>query len=180
MIVELAERDLTLFRRLESAAAVAGADDKTLEASLRKAIDQATRTGGYLEYREVGAWAAGVEAVLDTLTRLASGIRAKLALSLVEHALRRVEKAIESIDDSDGHGGALLNHAQDIHLAAVKAVRPDPVKLARDLFARETDGLYDTFYGAAESYAEALGETGLAEYRRLAAEAWSKLPVRMG
>lgn len=180
MIVELAEHDFTLFRRLESAAAVARADDKTLEASLRKAIDQATRTSGYLEYREVGAWAAGVEAVLDTLARLASGTRAKLGHSLIEHALRRIEAAIQGIDDSDGHGGALLDHAQEIHLTAVNAVRPDAVKLARDLFARETEGLYDTFHGAAESYAEALGKAGLAEYRRLATEAWGKVAARMG
>ncbi|NJM92505.1 MAG: acyltransferase [Rhodospirillaceae bacterium] len=180
MIVELAERDLTLFRRLESAASVAQADDKTLEASLRKTIDRVTRTGGYVEYREVADWASGVEAVLDTISGLASGVRAELALRLIEHALRRIAKAVESMDDSDGHGGALMERAQEIHLAAVTAVRPDSVKLARDLFARETAGLYDTFYGAAETYAEALGEMGLAEYRRLATEAWSERPAQMG
>lgn len=180
MIVELAERDLALFRRLDSAASIARADDKTLEPSLRKAIDQATRTGGYIEYREVAGWASGVEAVLDTISGLASGARAEFALNLIEHALRRIAKAVESMDDSDGHGGALMERAQEIHLAAVTAVRPDPVKLARDLFARETEGLYDTFYDAAEIYAKALGEAGLAEYRRLATEAWGKRPAQMG
>jgi tetratricopeptide (TPR) repeat protein len=34
---------------------------------------------------------------------------------------------------------------------------------------------YGTFDGAVEVYAEALGESGLAEYRRLAAEAWERL-----
>ncbi|HET6618670.1 MAG TPA: SWIM zinc finger family protein [Dongiaceae bacterium] len=180
MMVDLAERDLTLFRKLESAASIARADDKTLEASLRNAIDRATRTGGYLEYGAVGGWAAEMGVVLDTIARLASGGRGALAFGLIEHALRRIAKAVESIDDSDGHGGALLGRAQEIHLAAVIAARPDPVKLARDLFARETGGLYDTFYDAAELYAEALGDNGLAEYRRLAAKAWSKVPARMG
>ena len=180
MVVELAERDLALFRRLDSAASVARADDKTLEPSLRKAIDQATRTGGYIEYREAAGWVSGVEAVLDTISGLASGVRAELALRLIEHAFRRIEKAVESMDDSDGHGGALMDRAQEIHLAAVNAARPDPVRLARDLFARETRGSFDTFYGAAETYAEALGEIGLAEYRRLATEAWSNRPAQMG
>jgi uncharacterized Zn finger protein len=180
MIAELAQRDLTLFRRLESTASIARADDKTLEASLRKAIDQVTRTGGYLEYGAVGGWAAEVESVLDTIARLAPGDRAALALGLIERALQQIEKAVEGIDDSDGHGGALLDRAQEIHLTAVTAFRPDPVKLARDLFARETGGFYDTFYRAAELYGEALGEAGLAEYRRLAAEAWGRLPARMG
>jgi len=180
MIVDMAGRDLALFRRLDSAASVARADDKTLEISLRKAIDSATRTGGYVDYGAAAGWAAGVNAVLDTLAGLASGPRAGLALNLVEHAIHRIERAMESIDDSDGHGGALLDRARDIHLAAVGAARPDPVKLARDLFARETKGLYDTFYGAAALYADALGEAGLAEYRRLATEAWNKVPSRMG
>jgi len=180
MIVELAEQDLTLLHRLESAAALTQADDKTLESSLRKAIDRATRTGGYLEYHQVGDWAAGVEAVLDNIATLASSGRSGLALSLIEYVLRRIERAVESIDDSNGDGGALMHRVQEIHLTAVMSARPDPVKLARALFARETEGVYDTFYGAAETYAEALGETGLTEYRRLASEVWSKLPVRMG
>ena len=50
------------------------------------------------------------------------------------------------IDNSDGHCGALLERARDIHLAASRAARPDPVQLARDLFARETEVATDTFY----------------------------------
>jgi tetratricopeptide (TPR) repeat protein len=38
------------------------------------------------------------------------------------------------------------------------------------------DGGYDSFYGAAAVYADVLGEQGLAEYRRLATNAWDKLP----
>jgi hypothetical protein len=54
------------------------------------------------------------------------------------------------------------------------------VQFARDLFAREVDGDYDTFGDAAQLYADVLGEPGLAEYRRLAAKAWEKLPKRSG
>jgi tetratricopeptide (TPR) repeat protein len=58
--------------------------------------------------------------------------------------------------------------------------RPEPLQLARDLFAREMEGEYDTFYRAVRLYADVLGERGLAEYRRLASEAWAKLPTRSG
>ncbi len=54
------------------------------------------------------------------------------------------------------------------------------MQLARHLFARETDGAFDAFHAAAPLYAEVLGEPGLAEYRRLAAEAWSRLPSHLG
>ena len=53
MIVELAERDAKIYRKLDLAAATSQADGPTLEASLRKAIDKATRTGGLVEYGEL-------------------------------------------------------------------------------------------------------------------------------
>ena len=147
---------------------------------MRKAIDSATRTGGYVDYREAEGWAANVDEVLATVAELASGGRAGLALELVVRAIDRIEGAAEEIDDSDGHCSALLDRAAEIHLAATRVVRPEPVALARDLFARETQSDWETFAGAAALYADVLGEEGLAEYRRLANEAWEKLPARAG
>jgi hypothetical protein len=180
MIMDMAERDPTLFRKLDMAATALHADDKTIETRLCKAIDNATRTRGFVEYRDVPAWAADVEAALDTLAGLASNGRADIALRLAERALERIEGAIAGIDDSDGHGGALLERAREIHLAAASFARPEPVQFARDLFVREVEGDYATFYGAAALYADVLGADGLAEYRRLATEAWKKLPARSG
>ena len=91
-------------------------------------------------------------------------------------AIERIERAAESVDDSDGHCGALLERARDIHLAAARAARPEPLQLARDLFAREMEQDSDAFDGAAALYADALGTEGLAEYRRLAAAAWTSCP----
>lgn len=180
MIVGMAERDPALFRKLDMAAAALHADDKTIETRLRKAIDGATRTKGFIDYRHVPAWAADVDAALDTIVSLASNGRAGLALKLAERALDRIERAIADIDDSDGHGGALLGRARDIHLAAARAAPPEPVQFARDLFVREVEGDYETFAGAAALYADVLDADGLAEYRRLATEAWKKLPARSG
>ncbi len=179
MIVELAERDPALFRKLDTASIALRADDKTLETQLRKAIDSATRTGDFIDYREASGWASGVDAALDALAEIASA-RAAIALKLAVRAIERIEQATESMDDSDGHCGALLERARDIHLAAARAARPEPVQFARDLFARETEQDHDAFDGAAALYADALGETGLAEYRRLAAAAWDKLPACSG
>lgn len=180
MVVELAERNTALFRKIEMAAAAEGADDGVFEARLRRAVDEATRTRGFIDYARAPGWAAGVDAALDILAELASGARVRLALKFAERAISRIERAVENIDDSDGHCGALLHRAREIHLAAARAARPDPAALARDLFTRETEGEYDTFYAAAAVYADVLGEEGLAEYRRLAAEAWEKLPPRTG
>jgi uncharacterized Zn finger protein len=179
MIVELAERDPALFRKLEIASAADGADDKTLAARLGKAIDQATATRGYIEYGEAGGWAGSVDEALDALDALDSR-HDRLVLQLAERAIDRIESAIESIDDSNGECGALLERARDIHIRAARGARPNPVALARDLYERETGDGYGTFDDAAGLYADILGEAGLAEFRRLATEAWEKLPPLPG
>ena len=162
IIVELAERDPVLFRKLNMAAATVQGDDRSLETRLRRAIDGATRTGSFVDYREATAWADQVAAALDAVADLAAGERAGLARRLAEHAIARIERAVERIDNSDGHCSA-LEQACDIHLTACGVVRPDPVTLARDLFDRETNDEYDTFYRAAAVYDEVLGEAGLAD-----------------
>lgn len=180
MIVDIAERDSVLFRRLEMAAATVQADHKTLEARLRKLIDGATSTRGFVKYSEAAGWAGDVEAVIDAIDELASNGSATLALKLAERAIDQTERAIEEIDDSEGHCSALLERTRDIHLASARAVRPDPVTLARNLFAREMEGHYATFDRAVRVYADVLGEEGLAEYRRLATASWAKLPTVSG
>ena len=120
-------------------------------------------------------WAANVDAALDAFADLASGTRANLALELAEHAIDRIERAIEEIDDFDGHCSALLERVRDIHFAAAETAQPESMQFARDLFAREVNGSYGTFSGAVALYAEILGEEGLAEYHRLAAEAWERV-----
>jgi SWIM zinc finger len=176
MIVGLAEDDPVLLRRLDLAASAVGADDETLAKRVRTAIDQATATRGYVDYEEARDWAQRVDEALDAVEELASGRRAALALELAEYALDRIGAAQNKIDDSSGDCGECLARAGAIHLAATLAVRPDPVVLARALFERETESDSDLFYGAAARYAEVLGEKGLAEYRRLAEEAFAKPP----
>jgi uncharacterized Zn finger protein len=180
MIVDLAEQDMALLRKLDMAAAALHEDDKKIEARLRKAIDGATRTRGFVDYRAAAGWAWEVDAALDALAELVSGKRAGVILKLAERAIERIERAVEDVDDSDGHCTTLLERARDIHLAAAHAARPEPVRLARDLFAREMASEYDTFDGAAALYADVLGEQGLAEYRRVAAAAWEQLPPLRG
>lgn len=177
MVVDLAERDTALFRKLDIAATAASTGDvKRLEKQLRRAIDGATRTGSFFDYDEADGWIDNVGAALDAVAQLAEGRHADLAMKLALHAIDRIEEAIDEIDDSGGQCGALLERATDIHLVACRTAKPDPVELAGCLFSRELDDRSDTFLEAVAGYADVLGEAGLAEYRRLAAEAWKSLP----
>lgn len=178
MVVGLAEADPALLRKLETAAAMLVADDKTLEAGLRKVIDSATRAHGYIDYRSARAWAAEVDVALDAVAELVPAGRAAVALKLAARAIERIETALEGADDSDGACGGVLHRACDIHLEAARAAPPDPLALALDLFTRELEGEFEAFDGAAWTYAEVLGGGGAAEYRRLAAAALDQTPAR--
>jgi uncharacterized Zn finger protein len=179
MILDMAERDTVLFRKLDMAAAAAQESGQALEARLIKSLDAATRTHGFIAWREASGWVAGVEDVLDMIAGLACDSRAGLALKLAERAIDRIEVAMNDIDDSDGHCGGLLARARDIHLAAARRVRPSPEEFASHLFTREMSDGYGTFDRALRHYADVLGEEGLAEYQRLAAAAWDELPSRV-
>jgi hypothetical protein len=176
LIAAEADRDEALAERLRLQAAIAArAPEGTLE--LKKAITRVSRTYGFLRYRDVPAFARGVHEVVDLVDGLVKGGRADVAIALSEHALGKLEKALEHADDSDGLIGDLLARFQRIHLEACHAVRPDPVKLAERLFRWELDGDWDVFRGAAETYADILGEGGLSRYRQLAETEWQRVPT---
>lgn len=94
-------------------------------------------------------------------------------IDLAEYAMDRAEDAVGFVDDSDGHFGGIASALQDLRHDACTLARPDPVALARRLYARERQsGSLETFYGAAAQYADVFGDAGLAEYRRLAQSEW--------
>ena len=174
----LAERDPASSRDLELAAASAIADDEALFARFEQAITEATRIHDFIDYGRAGEFAADIERVLDQVAELVAKGQAELVLRLLELFFARMEDALDQMDDSGAHGAEAYARGLEIHLAACREARPDPVGLARDLFARETDGSWDFFGGASETYADVLGETGLAEYRRLAHDGWRKIEPR--
>lgn len=172
MIIQMAAQNPVLFRELDLAAdAASPGGGKEIEARLRKVIDKATHIRDYVDYRAARPWAAGVSTALDAVAALAQSSHADTVLKLAEHAIDRIEDAAGGIDDSDGHCGALMERARDIHLAAARAAKPDPLKLAANLFAHEMESQYETFHRAAGLYEVVLGKAGLAEYRRLATAA---------
>ena len=139
LILETAERDEALMRRLDLASASVGADDAILEERLSAALEEAIEPRGYIGYSEARDWAAGVDEALDAVEELLDGPNAAIALRLSEYAIGALEKALNSIDDSSGHCGGLIERAADIHLAAARAAPPEPVAFARELF-RARDG----------------------------------------
>lgn len=177
MLMERAMDDDLLRRRLLLHAAKQGRGRIDL-ATFRNAIDAAVDCQAIEDYRDMHDYAQGIDEVVDSIEELRKDGHASEAIELVEHALRAVEEAMQSVDDSDGEMGSLLERLQEIHLVSCLKAPPDPVDLAKRLFAWEMSTPWDTFYGAAEKYASLLGEKGLAVYRELAEAQWARVPAR--
>lgn len=144
--------------------------------AFRKAIDNVTRTRGFVDYGSAHGFARGIDEVIDSIAQLQDEGHSTAVIELSERALKRCESALGMIDDSNGEMTGILERIQDIHHAACLAARPDPEALARRLFEWEMTTDWDTFYGAAQTYADVLGENGLAVYRHLAETAWKGVP----
>jgi len=175
MLMEQAQEDERLMRRLRVQAALkatAGVDTATY----RQVIDEAVNPSGFVGYREAFDYSRGIEEAIAGLRDLLAAGHAPEAVELTEYALKAVERAMGSIDDSDGYMGAILEGWQDLHLQACLQTRPDPKELAQRLFQWELGSEWGVFSGAAETYTDILGDQGLAQYRKLAEAEWAKVP----
>ena len=176
MLVEHAMEDDRLRQRLLMKTAKKGAKGIDL-ISYRRAIDEAVEVDEFVNYRSAYQYASGIEEAINPVEELLKEGYADEVIELAEYALEAVEKAIGSVDDSDGNMGGILERLQDLHHRACKKTNPDAEALARRLFEWELRTGYDTFYGAAETYADVLGQKGLAVYRTLAEAEWDKVPA---
>jgi uncharacterized Zn finger protein len=175
MLVNRAMEDDRLRQSLFIKAAKKGAKKLDL-ATYRRAIDDAVEPDGFVDYRRAYDYAHGIEEAIDSVEELLREGHPAEVIELSEHALKAVEKAMGSVDDSDGEMGSILERLQEIHYQACKKAKPDPEALARRLFEWELRTHYDTFYGAGANYADLLGKKGVAVYQQLAETEWAKVP----
>lgn len=175
LILAQAQSDEFMRGRLLLEAAKAQGTGIALDA-YRRAIDDVIDVGGYVDYRSMYDYSRGIEEVIDSIEELLEAGHAAEVVDLCEHALACLEDALGSVDDSDGYLGGIKERLCDLHHAACLAARPDPEALAARLFEWELHSDWETFYGAAATYADVLGERGLGVYRRLAEEVWGRVP----
>ena len=146
--------------------------------SFSAALRSRSAAGGGRSYpRTSGPWAREVHGSIERIRSLLAS-QPQAVIELTEHALGRVDKAMSTIDDSSGYFSQIVADLERLHHDACVTVRPDPVGLARRLFAFDVDGEWDIFIDSVERYADVLGEEGIAELRRLAEARWAELPQR--
>lgn len=175
MLMEQAHQNETLRKKLflKTAKALSTGFDF---AYWKQMINDAFDTHGFVDYYEASGFADAASQIVDDIEELLGGPYTGEVIALAEYAIQRAGNALDSMDDSNGEMGEILNRLQEIHLKACKQTKPDPVRLAERLFNHELNAHFDEFYGAVKTYASILGKTGLDTYRSLANQAWEKVP----
>jgi uncharacterized Zn finger protein len=173
LLLEAVERDLTLRDKLLFAARAASASDLP---SMKTAVRQATRISRPLDWREASAYGDGLMSLAAMLRQRLASPHAEQVVELAELAIAGAEKSLEQIDDSGGDVMPAIQELAAVHLEACIQTRPDAVELAERLFQYQMGGVWDTFYKVLPTYAEPLGDSGLAKYRTLVECAWDKQP----
>ena len=174
LLLDVAERDERLYQSLllKAEQSTAGGNVGKI---FRRAIESATHVRGYVDWREVGTFAANIDKVADSLAELLKPGTASTLVELAEYAIERLENCLEDIDDSNGEIGGTVVRLGELHLKACAMARPDPTGLAERLFRLETTLPFGLCSFDATTYRDALGPAGLRRYRELAEAAWHKL-----
>jgi uncharacterized Zn finger protein len=132
---------------------------------LRTEVDMRLRTTRFLDYWESSQWAREATPVVDAIGDVLVASPSAELLGLIERAIGHVVEVILQADDSNGEIGAIVAALLELHVLACDAGVDDPLKLARWLVHFTVDD-QDFFVLDPKRYAGALGETGLAEYRK--------------
>ncbi|HVN86863.1 MAG TPA: SWIM zinc finger family protein [Candidatus Binatia bacterium] len=175
LLAELAEEhDPVRDRFLLDAAARPGAVDLR---TFRRTIARTIRPRTFVDYHNMYDYTRHIDTVVDQIERLLKAGHAREVIDLTDFALEAMEDAMGSVDDSDGGMSPILERLQDLHHRACRRARPDPQALAARLFTWEMRTDWEIFLGAAATYADVLGQSGLAVYRQLAEREWADVPA---
>ena len=144
---------------------LAAAGESERLAVLKAAVDDGLRTRRHLDYWGSSAWARDAAPVVDALAEEVTSAPSAELVVLLQRAAGHLVRVILRSDDSNGMIGDLCRDVLDLHRQACAAGIADPQKLAKWMvkFAFEDQ---DFFEIDPVAYAGALGDKGLAVYRR--------------
>ncbi|WP_143590544.1 SWIM zinc finger family protein [Thermoactinospora rubra] len=172
LLVEVAENDRAVRRRLELRAAADPAGDPDAQ-DLHRLIDRALQVRGYVEWEDSWGYAQAVRKVAGELGRLHRAGRSEAVAALAERAMRRLGENYELVDDSDGQVGEAGRALVAVHAAACAAAGTDPAELASWLLDFQL-GEADVPEVSLEDYADALGEIGIDAYGERLRRIWER------
>ncbi|MGL6213410.1 SWIM zinc finger family protein [Billgrantia desiderata] len=127
-------------------------------------------------YGQVQTFFAKAEAVVDQLAEQAPRLPPEKCLALVEYAISRMARALETIDDSGGYRFHCEATLQTLHVQSTQRLGWPAEKLANHLYGIAFGDHYDFYPEIPGAYTEALGSEGMEAYQALLQEVWDALP----
>ncbi len=172
----LLAEDNTLFEEwsLKAEIASGGLDAKAMKKRITAAIPYNRHLHRYAQVRD---YFSRVETLAQFLLENLHLFEAEQALTLTEYALQRVQKALESIDDSGGFRYTSVADLQACHVQACAALDWSKNKLAdylTQIFIDKDESFHPPIPAA---YREVLEAEGLAAFYAVINKAWEALPA---
>ncbi|GGY00675.1 hypothetical protein GCM10007160_30500 [Litchfieldella qijiaojingensis] len=127
-------------------------------------------------YEQVRTYFAKAEAVVDLLAEQAPQLPPEQCLTLVDYALARMARALETIDDSGGFRFHCEQTLQELHVQTVQRLGWPPGKLAKYLYELAFGDSENFYPGIPDAYHEALGGDEMDAYHACLQQAWDALP----
>jgi hypothetical protein len=157
LVMSHAEQDVELRTELLQEAASAGGGPLDVSSYRRSFSDalQSGRASRRDDARTSGSWDGAVMGVVGQIGDLLPDHPAAV-IDITGYALGRVDVTMTRVDDSSGWFSQITSELENLHHRACEIARPDPVALARWLFALEVDSEWDILHDAPNRYAAAL------------------------
>lgn len=143
---------------------------------IRRGIVEAAVALARLYPPDAEAAARRLRKTFEAIRMASDGGDASLAQELAGFVVERLAPLATRPRYYDSISPALCREALELHKALCRKTGCDPLRLARWLFEMLT-GLGRQSAVGLTDYAPVLGAEGLAEFRRLALEAWERVPV---
>ena len=167
-LIDLADRDRDIWRELQQWRKLGEMKGGLVD--VKPMIDEILSPGrDFIAWDEVASYVRRADAALPLLREARERHPAE-AISLCAHALRRVWRALESADDSNGEIGGVCEAIGAELTRAVHVAGPQPASFGDAYFQLRLDDPFDCFDAAAVE--AAMGEAALARYRQILAERW--------
>lgn len=143
---------------------------------IKRAITRATPLKDVFDPVSVSALFRQLAATLRGIVEIAEQLSAADLLSVALHAIGRLDKSLERIDDSYGYRYEPQEWARELHNKALQRSEWPPAKRAEHLLELALNDPWDQFAGAPFDYQEGLGEEGMEAFFGAVEERLAALP----
>lgn len=174
-LLKALHRDPVLYERLQRQVEL---DLGTLDAGqLKKTITRVTPPRDIFEAVKVRAYFRRLEEVLEGILEIADRVPAEDLLKAALHGMKRLNKALERVDDSGGFREFPQALLRDLHCAALRRLNWTPQQRAKHLLEQALADPWDQYEGTPTDYSDALGDAGLRAFYAIVEKRFAALPV---